>query len=141
MVSSHPSSWLQQLLWVEYAQNILTSWFIGQFEIQKTINSAAVQLRLPRSMSVNPTFHISKVKPAWESPLVPAAPSSIPYQPLPHWRLPSVAPGSACKGSCLIQKPSPWYHRWFHVSLSLSSLGDSSSGDGGCNWVLNTSVF
>lgn len=170
MVSSHPSSWSQQLLWVQYTHNTLTSssmglspfqcaygyqpplfpalekevscpsvhafirqcrstwardrttllrsvsrytltanrrrtraptyqvgqrvWlstrelplqvkklaprFIGPFEIQKIINPAAVWLKLPCSMRVHPTFHISKVKPVRESPLVPAAPSPPP---------------------------------------------------------------
>ena len=48
--------------------------FIGPFEIQEIVNPVAVRLKLPRSMRVHPTFHVSKVKPVRESALVPAAP-------------------------------------------------------------------
>ena len=52
--------------------------FVRPFEVQKVINPVAVRLKLPRSMRVHPTFHVSKVKPVRESPLVPAAPPPPP---------------------------------------------------------------
>ncbi|KAI3363739.1 hypothetical protein L3Q82_001203 [Scortum barcoo] len=45
--------------------------FVGHFPVSKVINPVSVQLKLPRSLRVDPTFHISKLKPVWESPLVP----------------------------------------------------------------------
>uniref|UniRef100_A0AAQ4QDA1 Integrase catalytic domain-containing protein n=1 Tax=Gasterosteus aculeatus aculeatus TaxID=481459 RepID=A0AAQ4QDA1_GASAC len=47
--------------------------FVGPFPITKTIGPVAVRLRLPRSLRAHPTFHVSQVKPAKESPMVPAA--------------------------------------------------------------------
>ena len=47
--------------------------FVGPFSIIKLIGPAAVRLRLPRSLRVHPTLHVSLVKPAKESPMVPAA--------------------------------------------------------------------
>lgn len=48
--------------------------FVGPFPIQRVIVMAAVRVQLPRSIRVHLTFHISKVNPALESPLVPACP-------------------------------------------------------------------
>ena len=52
--------------------------FIGPFEVQEIVNPVAVRLKLPRSMRVHPTFHVSKIKPVQESALVPAAPPPPP---------------------------------------------------------------
>uniref|UniRef100_A0A674NR05 Chromo domain-containing protein n=1 Tax=Takifugu rubripes TaxID=31033 RepID=A0A674NR05_TAKRU len=58
--------------------NKLAPKFIGPFPIKRVLNPVAVRLKLPRSMRVHPTFHVSKVKPVRESPLMPAAPPPPP---------------------------------------------------------------
>nr|XP_046251290.1 uncharacterized protein LOC124062513 [Scatophagus argus] len=52
--------------------------FVGPFPITQVVNPAAVRLRLPRSLKVHPTFHVSQVKPVRESSLVPAVPRPPP---------------------------------------------------------------
>lgn len=58
----------------------MTPHFIGPFQISKVINLVAVKLKLPRSTRVHPTFHISCIKLARESALVPVTPPPQPPQ-------------------------------------------------------------
>lgn len=46
--------------------------FVGPFAVSKVLSPAAVRLRLPRSLRVHLTFHISQVKPVRWSALVPS---------------------------------------------------------------------
>ncbi|XP_037103993.1 uncharacterized protein LOC119120871, partial [Syngnathus acus] len=46
--------------------------FVGPFPIQKVISPSAVRLLLPESIKVHPTFHVSRVRPFFESALAPA---------------------------------------------------------------------
>ena len=52
--------------------------FIGPFERETIINLCAVRLRLPPSLRVHPTFHVSQVKPVSTSPLSPPVPPPPP---------------------------------------------------------------
>lgn len=54
--------------------------FIGPFPVSKVIDHSALRLKLPRSSWVHPMFHVSWVKPVWESALVPATRSRPPPQ-------------------------------------------------------------
>ncbi|KAI3376026.1 hypothetical protein L3Q82_016558, partial [Scortum barcoo] len=45
--------------------------FVGPFPVSKVNNPVSIQLKLPRSLQVHPTFHVSKVKPVRKSHLVP----------------------------------------------------------------------
>lgn len=46
--------------------------FVGPFTIVRKINPVTMRLRLPSSMRVHPTFHVSRLKPVQRSTLVPA---------------------------------------------------------------------
>ena len=69
--------------------------FVGPFPVTRKVGPAAVRLRLPRSLRVHPTFHISQGKPVRESPMVPGmqtigptpAPNKKPKKKLKHQRL------------------------------------------------------
>ena len=47
--------------------------FVGPFAVTRVIIPAAVRLRLPRSMRVHLTFHVSRLKPVRESSLQPSS--------------------------------------------------------------------
>ena len=49
--------------------------YIGPFKIVKVVNPVAVRLKLPRTLRVHPTFHVSQLKPVFSSSLVPPAAS------------------------------------------------------------------
>ncbi|XP_013878917.1 uncharacterized protein LOC106528319 [Austrofundulus limnaeus] len=47
--------------------------FVGPFPISKVVNPVAVRLRLPGSIRVHPTFHVSRVKPLVQSRFTPSS--------------------------------------------------------------------
>lgn len=60
--------------------------FIGPFKVIRKVNPVSYLLLLPKSLRVNPTFHVSRLKPVKYSPLFPAtrpppAPRIIDGQP------------------------------------------------------------
>ena len=75
-------------LHLKVASRKLAPWFIGPFEIEAIINPCAVRLRLPPSLRVHPTFHVSLIKPVSSSPLAvatPAPPSPCIIDNHPAW--------------------------------------------------------
>ncbi|KAL2077828.1 hypothetical protein ACEWY4_027332 [Coilia grayii] len=52
----------------------LVARFLGPFLVERIISPTAVRLRLPTTMRVHPTFHVSRIKPVRVSPHTPAEP-------------------------------------------------------------------
>lgn len=47
----------------------------GPIEIESIVNPCAVHLKLPASLHIHSTFHVSQLKPVFTSPLSPPAPA------------------------------------------------------------------
>ena len=66
-------------LLLKVASRKLAPRFVGPFEIEAIINPCEVRLRLPLSLWVHPTFHVSLLKPVSSCPLAVTTP--VPPQP------------------------------------------------------------
>ena len=60
-------------LHIKVSSKKLALHIVGPFPVSRLVGPAAVRLRLSQSLRVHPTFHVSQVKPAKESPMVPVA--------------------------------------------------------------------
>jgi len=108
--------------------------FVGPFPVTKVINPVSVRLRLPRSLRVHPTFHVGRLKPVKESPMVPAAkPPSPPECSTAAWSIRSSAcwrSGTEAKGDSswltgrvMDQKNAPGSHQDLsRIRLSLMTF-------------------
>lgn len=63
-------------LWVKYRK--LAPRYIGPYKILCCINPVAYRLDLPWSLKINPTVHVSWLKPVLCSPLAQPAPAALP---------------------------------------------------------------
>ena len=73
---------------LKVASQKLAPRFVGPFEIEAIINPCAVRLRLPPSLRVHPTFHVSLLKPVSSCPLAVATPAPPPLRVIdnhPAW--------------------------------------------------------
>ncbi|KAI3352325.1 hypothetical protein L3Q82_005291 [Scortum barcoo] len=92
VAARNPASWSTQLAWVEYAHNSLSLTplqvpsrklaprYIGPYVVEKIINPSSVRLKLPPSLRIHPTFHVSLLKPFTPSELCPPSDSPPPPQ-------------------------------------------------------------
>ena len=58
--------------------------YVGPFKVIRRINPVCYRLQVPRSLKINPTFHVSLLRPVFTSPLAPAP--ETPPPPLCYWR-------------------------------------------------------
>lgn len=56
---------------LKVASRKLAPRFIGPFEVERVLSPSALRLKLPSSLRIHPTFHVSQVKPVVVSPLCP----------------------------------------------------------------------
>ncbi len=62
---------LSKYLLLKMQSKKLSPHYVGPFEVESVINPCAVRLKLPASLRIHPTFHVSQIKPVCTSPLSP----------------------------------------------------------------------